>query len=310
MASDDIIISVFTCTFNRLDTLRRTFESLKAQSFKNFEWILVDNGSTDETSKVVPSWIPEADFPIILQRRETNTGFQSVYNEGVRLARGGFFLSLDSDDMCVPEALECLMERWNSIPREQQSKFVGVTVCCNDQHGNLVGDEFPVSPLDSNILEIEMHHKVKGEKWGLLRVDVLKDFPFPDTEHHIHLGHIWRAIARTYLTRYTNDKLRIYYIEEDSREDQLSYHLSPYKSAYGKRLNSHDYLNYDISWFSSAPLIFIKNALNYSRNSYLLGDSAAQQLKNVKPLLAKILVAISLPYGFWWASNAARKHTT
>ena len=177
---------MFTCTYNRQETLRRTFEALKQQTFTDFEWVLVDNGSTDGTLVAVDKWIKEVDFPVTVHRIETNSGFQNAYNAGISLCRGEFFLNLDSDDSCVPNALERFLELWETIPPQDRQNFVGVTVNCEDQYGNMVGEKFPEDPLDSNSLEKEMRYRVKGEKWGILRLDVLRKFPFPTSEFHIN----------------------------------------------------------------------------------------------------------------------------
>src|SRR5437762_2817315 len=98
-----MIFTVFTPTYNRAGTLPRVYESLKAQTFRDFEWIIVDDGSADSTQELVQSWIGDLDFPIRYFRQQ-NQGKHVAVNLGVKEARGEFFLNLDSDDACVPEA--------------------------------------------------------------------------------------------------------------------------------------------------------------------------------------------------------------
>ena len=106
ISDSEFEISAFTCTYNRIDTLVRTYQSLQQQSVRNFEWIVYDNGSTDNTKEIVEQWQQEADFPIVITGRPDNSGIQRGYNKGIELARGYFWLSLDSDDELVPEAFE------------------------------------------------------------------------------------------------------------------------------------------------------------------------------------------------------------
>ena len=135
--------SVFTCTYNRANLLPRVYESLRAQSFRDFEWILIDNGSTDNTQDVIAPWLAAAEFPIRHIKHDTNRGLQARYNEGIDIAQGEFWLSLDSDDACNPDTLETFYALWNEIPDADKPNFCGVTVNCQTQHGELDGDLYP-----------------------------------------------------------------------------------------------------------------------------------------------------------------------
>src|SRR5260370_21551906 len=143
------VFTVFTPTYNRASTLPRVYESLKAQTFRDFEWLIVDDGSADNTREVVEKWQGEAAFPVryIYQR---NQGKPAAYNRAVQEARGELFLFIDSDDACFPQALERLKFHWDNIPAERRAKFSAVTVLCEDQHGQLCGEGFPHDGLDSD----------------------------------------------------------------------------------------------------------------------------------------------------------------
>src|SRR2546426_9569929 len=99
--------TVFTASYNRRTTLPRVYESLAKQTFKDFEWVIVDDGSIDDTCELVETWSKESWFPIRYFYQE-NQGQQSAYNHGVAEAKRMFVLPLDSDDACVPHALETL----------------------------------------------------------------------------------------------------------------------------------------------------------------------------------------------------------
>lgn len=298
--SDEIVFSIQTCTYNRRSTLVRTYQSLVAQTFRGFEWIVYDNGSDDGTSDLVRSWQKDADFPIVLMGRPDNAAIQLSWNIVINVARGKFWTLLDSDDACVPTALEEFKRAWDDIPDQQKHKYVGVSANCNDQHGHLVGQAFPCSPMDSNALDLVYREKISGEKWGVMRVDVLKKFPFPDSNHHALPGVVWRAIAREYQTRYINESLRIYYIEENSRSDQMSFHQKTSVVAVGKRENSMDLLNNYYSWLLSSPIEIVRNAFVYTQMSSALKVGLGTQIKNVTKPLVKILVIAAWPIGKLW----------
>ena len=115
-----MIFTVFTPTHDRAHTLVRVFSSLKAQTFRSFEWVIVDDGSTDKTETLVRSWISAVDFSISYHRQPQG-GKHRATNRGVALAKGALFLTLDSDDACVPTALERLYHHWSQIPADDRA---------------------------------------------------------------------------------------------------------------------------------------------------------------------------------------------
>ncbi len=165
-------------------TLRRVYESLRLQTFRDFEWLIVDDGSTDCTKELVEKWRTESSFPIRYIYQE-NRGKPAAFNQGVQKAQGELFLTLDSDDACVPQALERLKYHWDSIPTEKKDKFSAVTVLCKDQNGGLVGDKFPRDVLDSDSIELVFKYNVKGEKWGFHRTEVLRPLDFSQSRRDV-----------------------------------------------------------------------------------------------------------------------------
>lgn len=290
--------TVFTATFNRATTLSRPYESLRAQSFRDFEWLIVDDGSTDGTENLVRRWQQDADFPIRYLYQE-NRGKHAALNRGVAEARGYFFLPLDSDDACVPQALERFKYHWDAIGLKQQATFSAVTALCVDQYGRQVGERFPRDPTDSDSLEVRYKFKVEGEKWGFHRVDVLRRFPFPDPAlGHVPEGLVWRAIAREFKTRFVNEALRIYWIAEDSQTEQLTRTDSYAKAAPGDLLWCQSVLNEDLDWFRSAPLTFLREAAYLSRFSFHAGQTLRQQMNGLTNPFARLLWVAMIPFGF------------
>jgi glycosyltransferase involved in cell wall biosynthesis len=291
------VFTVFTPTHNRADTLHRVYESLAAQTFRDFEWLIGDDGSTDGTPELVERWRREATFPI-RYFRQAHEGKHVAYNHGVRRARGELFLTLDSDDACVPEALERFKQRWDGIPEPTRQRFSAVTALCVDQHGRLVGDRFPFDPTDSDSLEIRYRFKVRGEKWGFQRTAVLREFPFPvvDGARHVPPSVVWSAIARRYKTRYVNDVLRIYYVNE--RTDQLSRARSRVRHATGLALWHGLVLRHDLHWFRVAPIRLSSSAVNYVRYSLHAGRSLAEAIGLLHGPGPRVLAGLLAPVGF------------
>ena len=207
--------TVCTATFNRAHTLHRVYESLLTQTFKDFEWIIIDDGSTDNTKSLVANWQSKAPFPITYHAQR-NQGKHIAINLGVTLAAGELFAIADSDDVILPNALEILDQNWLAIPTAEKSKFAGVTGLCISHDGEIVGNYFPKGVKDTTTQEITYRHRVNGEKWGFCRTEVMKEFPSPHINGVPFFSEsiIWHAIGRKYKTRFINTPLRVY--EQDA----------------------------------------------------------------------------------------------
>ncbi|MFS4481922.1 glycosyltransferase family 2 protein [Hyunsoonleella sp. 2307UL5-6] len=278
--------TVFTATYNRAHTIHRVYDSLKTQTFKDFEWLIIDDGSTDDTEKIIKKWMSEANFEIRYFKKN-NGGKHTAFNLGVQKANGELFLPLDSDDSCIPEALEIFDKTWNEI--EDKSSFSAVTGLCRDASGELVGQKYPKDIFDSDSIELKYIHKVNGEKWGFQKTDVLKEFPFPEPKD-LKLypeAVIWNKISRKYKTRFINQTLRIYIQGEDS------YTKAPIKKfAKASAIWHTSVLNDTIDYFWNNPLAFFKTAVHYTRFTF---HSKTVFFSNLKNNLARFVVIMSLP---------------
>ena len=198
--------SVLTPTYNRAHTLGRVYESLCAQTFHDFEWVIVDDGSTDQTKELVGSWKPF--FPVRYFWK-ANGGKHSAVNLGVKVAAGEFVLIFDSDDRCVPDALERFDHHWQQIPAP--GRFAALGVLCRTPEGALVGRPYQASPIDAFTLKDAIRYAAGREGWGIIRTDVLRQFPYPEGERFVIEGLVWNRVLRQYAVRFVNEPLRIWY---------------------------------------------------------------------------------------------------
>lgn len=291
------MFTVFTPTFNRARVLPRVYESLRAQIFRDFEWLIVDDGSTDGTAELVRAWENEADFPIRYMRQE-NQGKHVAFNRGVLEARGVLFLVLDSDDACVPDALDRFKFHWDGIPPGQRDHFSAVTALCRDQEGRLVGTRFPNDVMDSDPLEIRYRYGVRGEKWGFQRTNVLRAFPFPvfEGERYVPEGIVWSAIGRRYKTRFVNETLRVYWTNHPGETSATNGRHSVFASPRGYVLWHQTILNDEIAWFRYAPAQFLRSAVHYARFSFHARRGLGEQWGGLTKFL---------PRGLWLAAVGA-----
>jgi glycosyltransferase involved in cell wall biosynthesis len=197
-------ITVLVPTFNRAHLLGRVFESLKAQSFKDFEWVIVDDGSRDNTAALVKTWQQSSPF-VIRYHRKVNGGKHTAINPGIDMARGEFLVMLDSDDWLAPNALERLLELWHAIP--EQALYSGVVGLCAHPDGRVIGDRFPQDRLDSNAVDLKYRFEITGDKISLARTDVMREFPFPfqNLAGLVTESLVWNRIAQSYQERYVNE---------------------------------------------------------------------------------------------------------
>lgn len=200
-----VAISVVTPTYDRAATLPRLYESLLAQTMPDFEWVVVDDGSTDGTGDLVRGWQGEAPFSIAYHR-QSNEGKHAAVNRGVERARGELCAVMDSDDWYVPQALERMLRHWREIPSDRRGGFANVEGLCADPDGALVGDRFPAPIFDSTTFEIAVVHGVRGDTIGMYRRDVLLDHPFPeDLGWHVTPALVWNRISARYRTRFVDE---------------------------------------------------------------------------------------------------------
>ncbi len=291
-----IRFTVLTPTRDRGHVLHRVYESLRDQTFRDFEWLIVDNSSTDGTADLVEGWRRIADFPIryIVQ---PDAGSHVSWNCGVTEARGDLLLWIRSADSFTVDALERFDALWRAIPDDERDGYSGVTVNAVDEHGDLIGTEFPFPAMDSNSSEIRLRYKVQGEKWGFQRVDIMRQYPMPVIEGYtgyIPEAIVWRAIGRRYKTRYVNERLRVYWQDQRNSLSGASFSTR----APGGLLEAEAMLNHDLRWFRYDPLTFARKAAKYSRCSFVVGRPIRAQFRALTNLGARLLWIVTLPAGW------------
>lgn len=294
--------TVFTPTYNRAHTLHRVYDSLKAQTFRDFEWLVVDDGSADDTKALIDKWQKDADFPIRYVTQD-HLGRHVALNRGADESRGKFFFPVSSDDGLAPNALERFKFYWDDIPDAEKPRFCGVKGLSRDPEGNIVGDKYPRDVLDSDDAELYYRHKVRrGDHCGFYRTDVVRRIRFPELKNLAFVveSNVLFTIAKEFKMRYVNEPLYIYYPDENPGSNRLSEQLKTYRPdlmrvcALGHQFN----LNECLGWFSSAPFLFLQSGAYYSRFSFHAGTGLREQSRGLTKPLGKLLWGIFIPLGF------------
>lgn len=211
-------VSVLSMTYNRANLLRRLYQSLCESSFQDFEWIVVNDGSADDTDQVMEELIKDSTFPVVYFKHEVNKGLPAVYNKLFDLASGEYSIIIADDDELLPEALEKAVRIWESIPADKRSCFASVGGRCIDAgSGIIVGDLYPdnVNKVSCRKRKrIFMH--TKGEKIGLERTEILKRNAFPEVKGVFWIPEscFWRKAYEKYDLFLTNEPFRVYHQNE------------------------------------------------------------------------------------------------
>jgi glycosyltransferase involved in cell wall biosynthesis len=283
--------TVFTPTYNRENTLARCYGSLLSQTFKDFEWLIVDDGSTDGTEILVKKFADGAGFPVRYYKQR-HSGKHVAANKGVELAEGEFFYGLDSDDMLLPDGLKTLYDSYCSIPDGAKMDFAMVIGLFCYLEGKTIGREFPNDIVDGKYLDIGFKNKIEGDRSSLIKTDILKEYPFPvfGKENFLAESIVWNKIILKYKVRCVNRAIA----KVEYREDGLS------KSSIKNRVLNpvgafNNYLEI-LNMSAAKPLMFnVRNSINYCR--FILH---ARQAKNLLAGLEKknwLMVMLCLPIG-------------
>ena len=257
------MITVFTPAYNRAYKLSELYESLCRQTYRDFEWLVVDDGSTDETKDLLRRF--EADGRVVLRHvRQENGGKHRAINRGVRLAQGEWFFIVDSDDSLPPDSLELVAHYADQIADDPAFAGVSGSKCYPD--GRKVGGEVVYDVLDTDAVSFRERLHVRGDMAEVWRTDVLRQYPFPEFpgEKFVSEGIVWSEIARHYKLRYFNRGIYTcdYLPDGLTRNIRRHYRQSPRGAAllYGRMMRDGRY-----GWKSR-----VRAAINYWR--YTVGQ--------------------------------------
>jgi len=199
--------SIITPCYNSTKTLRRTYESLCQQTYQDFEWVMIDDGSSDETRELILELQKEAPFEVQYKFLDQNYfGSKSVYT-ACTLVKGEFACILDHDDQLTPDALEIVSQYIEKY--QTQSDFAGVCGRCVNERGEFIGAKFPKNEEYTCEGVIRFKYKNTAELFQFTRVKLMKPW-FEKIKPGYTNGFIWSNLAVDYKMVYINDVLRVY----------------------------------------------------------------------------------------------------
>ena len=204
-------LTIFTPAYNRAELLKRLYESLKRQTVKEFEWIIVDDASSDNTETVASAFCDEENVFDVQYYRQEHGGKHRAINYALNKAKGEFFFIVDSDDYLADHAVESILKWISGI--EGNDSIAGVAglrisqkgtvwgLNSNDEIAHLRGTFVDATNFERN------KYNLQGDKAEVYRTDILKKYKLPEFEgeYFVTEAVCWDAIAAA------GYKLRWYY---------------------------------------------------------------------------------------------------
>jgi len=277
--------TIFTPAYNRAYNLENLYNSLLIQTYKDFEWIIVDDGSSDNTKEVVHSFIVENKLQVTYFYQE-NKGKHFAVNKGVSLAQGELFLILDSDDELPDFSLKLIEEKYAGIDDKQN--IIGVAGRRMFKGGKIVGsDNFTEVVTDS--LKIRYKFNVTGDLVEIFRTEILKKFLFPEIkgEKFCPEALLWNRIAQKYKLLFFNKGIyTTQYLADGLTSKIVKIRMT---SPVASMLTYSELESYSI------PIIQkIKANVNFWRFSFNSNYSLSKKIK----MVSKLISIFGLPIGY------------
>ena len=199
-----MFLTICTPSYNRGSLLKRLYYSLQEQTLKLFEWIIIDDGSIDDTKEIVSNFLKENNQFNIKYFYQSNSGKHVALNKGISKAVGDYFFIVDSDDWLPNNAVELIFQNFQALNNEHGFAGIGGLKAHLDK--TLVGKTFKKDYLDCSSLARDKFG-VKGDKAEVFYTKVLKQFPFPSFygEKFLTESVVWYRIANAgYKIRWVN----------------------------------------------------------------------------------------------------------
>jgi len=277
-------ITVFTPTYNRAYCLEQCYKSLVYQTSKNFIWLIIDDGSSDNTRELVNTWILENKIEIQYHYQE-NQGMHGAHNAAYRLINTELNVCIDSDDFMPVNAVELILAFW---AKNESNKYAGIVGLDGNKDGEIIGTSLPANIQASSLIDLYEKHKVTGDKKLVLRTEIANKYPpYPlfKGERFVPLGYKYLLIDQDYKLLTLNEILcTVEYLPDGSSLNILKqYKKNPKGFAFSRIVEMQ---------FGPTVLFRFKKAIHYVCNSLM-----AKNFQFIKQSPKKGLTLAALPLG-------------
>ena len=297
--------TLWTPTYNRARFLPRLYESVKNQTFKDFEWLIIDDGSTDDTKEVVQSFIDEGVVRICYVYKE-NGGKHTAMKLAYDICNTPYISSVDSDEELLPKAMELWENAWIDIETSGKNDVARVCLFCQNEDGSCVGFGNYSLPRDVPYVEetwheLVLHHGCHRELAGSLCLKKFHeccDFDnytwHSDTNRFLGESILWSALGRKYKTRLVNGFSNVYHIDAD---DSLMRAAADKRKLLNEMVNNFYFVDENMSFFWWNPKYFIAAIGRYVIFGKMSGTDFSEQHMPITNHRFKIMhVLLYLPF--------------
>lgn len=288
------ILTIFTPTYNRAHTLVRTYESLKNQDCKDFIWLIVDDGSTDDTEKLVKKWENENCGFEIRYIYKKNGGMHTAHNIAYKNIDTELNTCIDSDDKLADGAVRKILEKWEQI---KYKNYAGIIALDADFNGKIIGKQFP-GFLEETTLSGYYAKGGSGDKKLVYRTDIIKKYPeYPvfEGEKYVALAYKYRLIDQEYKLAVLNEVLCNVEYQDDGSSNTMykQYIRCPKGFAFWRKIC--------MQYPESKTRIFV-DCIHYVSSSII-----SKNKKFISESPRKILTILSIPCGVLFTLYVKRK---
>ncbi|MBN8251488.1 glycosyltransferase family 2 protein [Priestia flexa] len=276
-------ITIFTPTYNRAYCLNDCYESLKVQTCKDFIWLIIDDGSTDDTRQKVAVWKEEGDVDISYYFQE-NKGMHAAHNKAYELIDTELNVCIDSDDYMPRDAVEKIIQHWKRYGNSSVSGIMGLD---SNRNGTIIGTAFPEELKQSTLFHLYHKHGVTGDKKLVYRTELTKRYPYPlfEGEKYVGLAYKYHMLDKDYELLLMNEVLCcVEYLPDGSSQNMLSQYL---KNPQGFAFYRKELMKLPFA----SPLFKFRQAVHYVSSSLI---SRNGQFLKETPLKTITLLAVPL----------------
>ena len=242
------LITVYTPTYNRAQCLVKLHESLCLQSCKDFEWYIIDDGSTDNTSELVKEWISSSSF-VIRYFYKQNEGVHTARDFAYDLIDSELIVGVDSDDSLLPNAIEIISKKW--LECDDRSKLCGIVTYVQDNQGIFLGKKLPQNDFVT-YQDLIYKYQCRGDYTFILRSNVIKKIPKApifEGEKLVSESYKWIQLPELPFLVFRSSTIVHNYLESgytlNVRKNWFR-NLNGYSALYNQHLKNNRFLKYRI----------------------------------------------------------------
>ena len=282
-----MMITVLTPTFNREGVLRSLWDSLQKQTVKDFEWLVVDDGSTDGTKNLITQLQEKSDFPIRYIYK-SNGGKHTALNVGIQTICSELTFIVDSDDCVTDDAVESILKIHKKY--RSQNNICGYAFLRAFPDGKVNGKKFDVDEKIGYYIDVRVNGDDTGaDKAEVFKTHCLKEFPFPEYPNEKFLGEdlVWVRMARKYEMVHINKAIYVgNYLEDGLTNNRRKHNIA---SPVGCMHRAEEFMESDLK-----TRYRIKGGLQY----IVYGRFAGVKVVNlIRKSRHKILATVCIPGG-------------